>query len=149
MGRGSRLQNVAASTVAINPGEPVTRLAGGTTVVKLLTNAPSIGVANDLVVGVAQTTSTNTSSAAGTVQIIPSTPQTTWLISANSATQYDTQTEYDALVGKRVLLDYTNSTYTILATDATSNGCIIQPLDVAKYPGKVAFVFRQATSDLQ
>ena len=53
-----------------------------------------------------------------------------------------TQSEYDALVGARVLLDLTAGVYTILATDGANNGCVVMPLDISKYPNKVAFTFR-------
>ena len=59
-----------------------------------------------------------------------------------------TQATYDALVGYRVLLDLTGSTYTILVSDNADNGCVIEPLDVFKYPGKVAFSVREAANYL-
>jgi hypothetical protein len=65
-----------------------------------------------------------------------------------------TQSEYDALVGDRVLIDLTGTaaagtaTYTILGTDSANNGCVILPLDIAKFPGKVRFAFRNACNYL-
>jgi hypothetical protein len=59
-----------------------------------------------------------------------------------------TQSEYDALVGKRVLIDLTTGSYTILATDSANNGCVVQPLDISKQPGKVAFSFRDGCNYL-
>jgi hypothetical protein len=38
--------------------------------------------------------------------------------------------------------------YTILAVDGATSGCVIQPLDISRYPGKVAFSFRNGVSDL-
>ncbi len=66
-----------------------------------------------------------------------------------SAAAWDTQAEYDALVGKRLLIDLTSGAYTLLATDSANNGLIVMPLNIAKYPGKVAVAFRQALSDVQ
>lgn len=147
MGRGGRLYNVALGTV-IYAGEPVTRVLGATTVLPLFASTQPV-VATDYVVGVAATDSTNTASAAGTVYVYPLTSGATYIISPKVAASWDTQAEYDALVGKRVLFDVTTGTYTIAATDGSTNGLIVTALDIAKYPGKVAFVFRQALSDVQ
>ena len=155
-GRGARVYNVAASPVVINAGEPVVRLIGGTTVFPGPTNLIAVaspwlqqgGDGTNQLVGVAQTTSTNTSSAAGTVEVLPANVGTTYLINANSTTLVNTQAKYNALVGKRVLIDLTGSTYTMLLTDSALNGCVVMPLDIAKYPGKVAFTFRNQVTDL-
>lgn len=152
-GRGARQYNVAAAATAINAGEPVVRSLGDTTVIRLYgtgttgTNAPV--VATDFVVGIAQTAGTQTASAAGVVNVLPLNSGITWLATPKTAASWDTQAEYDALVGKRVLIDLASSTYTILASDSANNGLIIMPLEVAKYPGKVAVAFRQALSDVQ
>ena len=106
--------------------------------------------------GVALTSSTNTASAAGTVTVLPISSGITYLANPDTAASWDTQSEYDALVGKRVLLKNsvsvtatpTSGTYTILASDSANNGCVIMPLDVTKYPGKVAFAFRAGASDV-
>jgi hypothetical protein len=145
-GRGSRLYNVALGATAIKAGEPVVRALGATSVTAMATNKPLVGT--DYVVGIAQTDSTQTASAAGSLQVLPITNGTTFLIKANDTTAWDTQAEYDNLVGKRVVIDLTSSSYTILSTDATGNGCVVMPLDINKYPGRVAFAFRAAVSDL-
>jgi hypothetical protein len=77
---------------------------------------------------------------------MPLVPGVVYLISPNSAAAFDTQTEYDALVGDRVVFDKTDGTYTILATDGATNGLVIEPLDVSKHPGKVAFSIRSAVA---
>lgn len=143
---GTRKFNVAAGATTINPGEPVVRSLGAATVTAMATNKPV--VATDYVVGIAASTSTQTASAAGTVEVTPLVPGQVWLITPNVAATWDTQTEYDALVGDRVLIDLTSSSYTILAADGATYGCVIQPLDIAKYPGKVAFSFRNGCSPL-
>ena len=43
------------------------------------------------------------------------------------------------------LIDNTSGTYTILASDSSGNGCIVEYLDIAKYPGKVAFSWSPTT----
>lgn len=143
---GSKRVNVAASATLIYPGDLVA-CAPGTTVGSLMaTNKPV--VATDYLLGVASTTSTNTASAAGYVEAVPVSSSDVWLISPNDATAFDTQAEYDALVGKRVLIDLTSSKYTILAADGATYGCVIQPLDITRYPGKVAFSFRAGVNTL-
>ncbi len=154
-GRGGRLYNVAAGT-PIYAGEPVqvTTLSTPTVVVPALTNTPDASA--HLYVGIAETSSTNTSSVAGTVTVVPVSSQDSWLANPDVAASWDTQTEYNALVGARVLLKNsvsvtatpTSGTYTILATDSTNNGCVVLPLDIFLQPGKVAFAFRDSTNYL-
>lgn len=144
-GRGATLYNAATPTV-INAGEPVARALGAVTVTPCATSAGQVGT--DYIVGIAATTSTNTATAVGTVNVIPLNSNTVWLIKPKTATSWDTQAEYDALVGKRMTIDLTSSSYTLNATDAAGNGCVVAPLDISKYPGKVAFRFRAALSDL-
>lgn len=155
-GRGSRLYNVALGT-AINAGEPVqVRALGATAVVvePALTSTPD--ASTHLYVGIAETTSTNTTSAAGTVNVIPISSQDTWLVAPTTAASWDTQAEYDALVGSRLLLANsvtvtttpTSGTYTMGASDSANNGCVVQPLDIFRYPGKVAFAFRDGDNYL-
>lgn len=145
---GSEIYVVAASATLINAGEPVGKVLGttGKAVLPLATNKPVVGT--DAVAGVSMTTSTNTAGAAGTVQVMIANPRVTFLIAPNAPTSWDTQAEYDALVGARVLLDLTGGAYTILASDSANNGCVVEPLDIARYPGKVAFKFRAGCSYL-
>ena len=140
---------VAASATTIKAGEPVAKALGnssGKVVSPASTNTPVVGT--DFYAGVASSTSTNTASAAGTVKVTKMLPGMTYLIAPKVAATWDTQAEYDALVGARVLLDLTSSTYTILASDSSTSGCVVEPLDIAKYPGKVRFSFRNGVSYL-
>lgn len=159
MGRGGRLYNVAAGT-PIYAGDPVQNIAvGAVAVMPNLTSTPvcstSAGV-EGLFVGVATTNSTNTTTAAGSIYILPINSGITYLANPDTATSWDTQAEYDALVGKRVLLKNsvtvsstpTGGTYTLLASDSANNGCVVQALDISKYPAKVAIAFRTGTSNL-
>lgn len=158
--RGARLYNVASGT-PILAGEPVmVRAVGNTVVEPMINNAPTVSVSagvEGLFVGIAQTNSTNTATASGQVYVLPTTSDATFLVSPTVPTSWDTQSEYDALVGKRVLIS--NSTtvtstaqnvgsYTVLASDSANNGVSIQALDITKYPGKVAVAFRKGTSNL-
>ncbi len=137
---------VAASATLIYPGEPVAKALGGAAVTPAATNTPV--VATDFFAGIATTTSTNTASVAGKVSVSKFVPGVTYLIKPAVAATWDTQSEYDALVGDRVLLDLTTGTYTILATDGATNGCVVMPLDISKFPGKVRFAFRNGVNYL-
>lgn len=143
---GSKKVNVAAGATAINSGEPVIRALGAAVGTVMLTNSPV--VATTFVEGIATSTSTQTASLAGTVEVTPLVPGIIYLIAPKVAATFDTQAEYDALVGDRVLIDLTAGVYTILAVDGATSGCVIEPLIVADHPGKVAFSFRNGVSPL-
>jgi hypothetical protein len=132
---------VSGTSASINAGEPVVTTLGAAYVAAMATNKPVSGT--DYVVGIAATTSTETTTAHGYVDVYQVDPNQVWLIKPNVAATFDTQSEYDALVGDRVVLDLTSSSWTILAADGATYGCVIMPLDVVKHPGKVAFSFRR------
>lgn len=132
--------NVAAGATTINPGEPVARALGAVTVTALATAKPVVGT--DYMVGIAVTRSTQTASVAGSVQVMPLVPGATYIASPLTAANWDTQAEYDALVGKRVLFDLTSGNYTIGHTDGATNGLVVAALNIAQYPRKVAFFIR-------
>ena len=106
----------------------------------MATNKPV--VATDYLAGISTSVSTDTVAAAGYVMVQPLLPGQVWLIAPKVAATWNTQAEYDALIGKRVLIDLTAGVYTILAADGATSGCVIEYLDVSKHPGKVAFSFR-------
>lgn len=138
---------VAASATTIKAGEPVSKALGNSTgnvVAPMATNKPVVGT--DFLAGIASSTSTNTASAAGVVDVLVIDGETTYLITPNVAATWNTQTLYDALVGARVLIDLTTSSYTILASDGSTNGCVVEPLAIDKFPGKVRFSLRLATN---
>jgi len=143
---------VGPSSTLINAGEPVAKCGGntlGSYVTPAPTNTPYVdATAANFYAGIAATTSTNTSTKPGSVTVTKLLPGISYLISPNVAATFATQALYSALVGARVLLDLTTGTYTILATDAAANGCVIMPLDVTTFPGKVRFCFRNAVSYL-
>lgn len=144
-GQGALRFNVAAGATAIKAGEPVSCPLGAVqAAVAMATNSPVVGTT--YMAGIAAIDSTQTASVAGYVDCYPVNNAAVFLIAPKVAASWDTQAEYDALVGSRVLIDLTSSTYTILAADSANNGCVIRPLDIFKYPGKVAFSFRSAAS---
>jgi hypothetical protein len=139
---------VASGTSAsIQPGTPVAKTLGNSTgnvVSAAATNFPVVGT--DYTAGIASSASTETASLDGTVRVTKLDPNLTYLIAPKVAATWDTQAEYDALVGARVLIDLTSSTYTILASDSANNGCVVEPLDIARFPGKVRFSIRAGAS---
>lgn len=139
---GSGLPYVVASgtTASINAGEPVQKLAGAAGVTPLLTNSPTT---TNRIVGVSTSASNETASVSGLVTVIPANDTQIWMIAPKVLTTWNTQAKYNALIGSRVLIDLTAGVYTILAVDGASNGCIVEYLDIAKYPGMVAFSFSQ------
>lgn len=136
----------SGTTSSILAGTPVAKALGAAVVTAAATNTPV--VATDFYAGIAATTSTETASTAGTVKVTKLTSGVSYLISPKVAATWDTQAEYDALVGARVLLDLTSGSYTILATDGATNGCVVLPLDISVYPGKVRFAFRNGVNYL-
>lgn len=139
---GSLPYQVAAGTTAsISPGEPVVSSGLGAQYVELAaTNMPVVGT--DSVIGIATSFSTETASVDGKVQVMKLVPGVVYLGNPTAPTSWDTQAEYDANVGKRVLWDLTTGTFTILAADGANNGLVVENLDVRKNPGKVAFSIR-------
>jgi hypothetical protein len=135
----------SGTTSSITAGTPVAFTLGSAFVAAATTNKPI--VATDFL-GIATSTSTETASATGTVNVMKFVSGTTYLIAPKVAATFDTQSEYNALVGDRVLLDLTASTWTILAADSATYGCVIMPLDVTKNPGMVRFAFRNGVNYL-
>jgi len=146
-GRGARLYNVAAG-VTIYAGEPVMQAIGGAvTVVPANTNFPVSG--SDYFVGIAATTSTATASTDGTVGVYPVDPLVTLLIRPKAPTSWDTQTEYNAIVGKSCLIDLTTGAYTLLTSGLASSGLVVQAMNVNEHPGMVAVAAKLGTSNLR
>ncbi len=147
-GRGARTYNVAAGATTINPGEPV--IFGGqfaVTVKAMPTSNPVSG--SDYFVGIASTTSTQTSGTAGVVGVYPMNSSTTYLIKPNVAATWDTQAEYDALVNKNVLIDLTSGSYTLLATNGALNGVTVMPMNIIEHPGMIAIAFKNGVNALR
>lgn len=136
----------AGTTASINAGEPVGKALGAAAVAAMADATPV--VATDFMAGIAASTSTETASAAGTVKVMKLTNGVSFLISPKTAATWDTQAEYDALVGDRIVFDLTAGTWTVDATDGATNGLVVLPLNIAKHPGKVRFGIRSAVNYL-
>lgn len=135
----------SGAAASIPAGTPVAFTLGGPTVAAGATSKPV--VATDFF-AISASTSTDTVAAAGTVKVIKAAPGVSYIVAPKTATLWDTQAEYDALVGDRVTLDLTTGVWTINATDGATNGCVILPLNIAKHPGVVRFAFRNGVSYL-
>lgn len=143
---GSIRHQVAASAgaPAINAYEPVSKTLGNQYVI---TN-PTSGqvVATNFLAGVSTSTSNETATLDGFVDVMPVEQSVTWLIAPAVAATWNTQAKYNALVGSRVLIQKSTTgntgVYTILAADGATNGCVVENLNIFTYPGQVAFSFR-------
>jgi hypothetical protein len=153
---GSKRHNVALSAAgaSIKVGEFVMKTLGNASVKALVvpgiasTVKPSVG--SDYLAGLATGTSTETTAAAGTVDVMPIMTGMTFLVSPAVAATYGVgsspvQATYDALVGARVLLTIaTTGVVTLLASDSANNGLVVEPMDVFLHQGKVRVSVRQA-----
>ena len=128
----------SGTTASIKAGEPVQKLAGTAYATLASTNFPTTTLRH---VGIATSNSNETASVDGTVKVALSQPGVTWLGNADVAATWNTQAKYNALVGTRVLIKLATGVFTVLAADSAGNGCVVEYLDVVRYPGKVAFSF--------
>lgn len=136
----------SGTTASINAGEPVLKALGSAFVTAGADNTPVVGT--NYLAGISTTTSNETASAVGTVNVMPLVPGQVFLCKANDTTLIDTQAEYDALVGDRVLFDLTSGVYTVLLTDGATNGLVVENLDTKLYPNMVAFAIRAGANYL-
>jgi len=145
-----KMKVTSGTTASIHAGELVlTSLGSPYVTVWTAGNSAKPVVATDYVAGLAMSASTETASAAGYVEVLPLIPGVIYLGNPDTAATWDTQAEYDLLVGDRVLLACSaGGVQTVLATDGAGQGLIVEPLDVSKYPGKVAFSLRYGLSPL-
>ena len=129
-----------ANTAVILPGEPVVLNTGARNYVLAASDGDGV-IGTDVLIGIAENTSTQTATVDGKVSVHTFVPGIEYRAAAKSAAAVDTQAEYDLLVGKRVVLDLTGGVYTIdtAAADSASNAILIRDLDIQNYPGQVAF----------
>lgn len=103
----------SSETDTLKPGEPVKRTAAGSPfVIGLATGDPEAGT--DVMVGIALSESTETSTVDGEVEVLEVVPGKTVLeVKATTASNVDTQAKIDALVGDTVTFDLTGGVYTV------------------------------------
>lgn len=141
---GSKRYTVASGTTAsINVGEFVTKPLASVAVKAFPSGSLKPSVTSTYLAGLAMSTSNETATAAGVVDVMPIVPGLTFLGNPDVAATWDTQAEYDALVGARVLVKVSGGVHTILASDSANNGLVVEPLDITLHPGKVRFSVRQ------
>lgn len=138
MGGAIKAYVVSGTAASINAGEPVQKLAGAAGASQFPNNGPTATIR---IMGVASSNSNETASVSGVVDVITPAPGQIWMIAPKVAATWNTQAKYNALIGSRVLIDLTAGVYTLLAADGAGNGCVVEYLDIAKYPGMVAFSF--------
>lgn len=118
--------SVQAGATTINRGEPV-KLASisGDYVVPSADAEPVVGTPTFL--GIAASTSNQTASADGTVEVYRALPGFVFRAKAKTLSTVDTAAEIAALKNNHVVLDLTSSVYTIdaAAAHAGTNGVII------------------------
>lgn len=146
----TKTYQVAASATVIAVGTPLKLTSAGSPTVTVLADAEPVIGTTTAFVGFAAAASTNTASAAGTVEVFIPIEGNVYLVPCKTAAAIDTQAEYDALVGNQVLFDLTSSVYTVdeSAAHNAANGLLIVDSDIKIHPGKVAFAVKQTATIL-
>jgi len=102
-----------ANSTAIYAGEPVKlKAAGSPYAIACVDGDLTIGT-DTVFLGIAATDSTHTTAADGVVRVYMVTATTVLRAKAKTYSTVDTQSEINALVGDRVVLDLTSTTWTI------------------------------------
>lgn len=140
---------VAASATTIKAGDVVSlETASGTGAVITIADASpttTTAVTNGLrVVGVAATTSTNTSGAAGSVEVFQPLPGIIWKAKAKTASTADTQAEIDAKQNDCILLDVTAGVVTVDFAASHSDASGIQVVGGNPDTQEIYFQFRSS-----
>lgn len=142
------------TTSSINAGEFVIKTpgtgSGGFAAAFTASVATQPAVGTDYLAGFALSTSTETTTASGLVEVAAILPGQVFLGAPKTAANFGltsgsySQATYNANLGKRVLIDVTAGVHTVLNTDNWSaasgkNGLIVEYIDVTTTNGKVAF----------
>jgi hypothetical protein len=150
---GSKRFYVSTGVTVINPGEPVGNktLGAAAYAIPLATSTPVWNT--DYMIGIAESTSTNTATVGGVVDVIPLVTGVLYTILPKVAATYGlgstpVQATYTALVGSRVTFDLTAGAYTLNSTDAATNGCVVEYQDVKLANGRVLFSIRPSAGYL-
>lgn len=139
----------SSSSTQILAGEPV-KISGaesGNYVLKLATGDPEIGT--DIVVGIAKSNSTETSTADGTVDVYMPLPGVVYRCDATTAGNIDTEAEALLLRFDTVTFDLTSTTYTVdedEGSDENVHGLRMLDFDVDK--GTVDFIIKEGATML-
>lgn len=116
-----------ANSTAFYAGEPVKLKAAGSPYAIVCVDGDLTIGTDTAFLGFAATDSTHTASADGVVKVYVPEEGAVWRAKAKTSTTADTQAEINALVGDRVVLDLTSSTWTIdaAAGDNSANAFYI------------------------
>lgn len=159
--RGTKTYLVAKNwATTINAGEPVSKIDFPCNYVVGTPNSQPAVAANvtllnppsNSVVGISATASNQISTADGTVTVWPINVGEIWLGNPTTTSPFfgggavNSQTAYNSVVGQAVTLQSLAGVWTVNSTHAGANGCIIEYIDITKYPGKVAFSFKPGLS---
>lgn len=153
--RSTRLFLVAPGTTSsINAGEFVIKTpgtgSGKYAAAFTASSATQPAVGTDFIAGFAMSTSTETTTATGFIEVMEVAPDMVFQGNPKTAANFgltsgsQSQATYNNQVGKRVLIDVTSGVHTVLSTDTWSvatgkNGLIVEYSDVTQFPGKVTF----------
>lgn len=139
------------TTSSINAGEfvykPLGSGAGNYAKAMFSGSSTQPVLASDYIAGFAMSTSTENSTATGLVEVMEVTPDMVFLGNPATAANFGlttgslSQATYNAQVGKRVLIQGSSGVFTVLTTDGSSNGVVVEYVDVTQFP-KVAFSLR-------
>lgn len=133
-----------ANTTVINAGEPCK--IGGTGVNYAVITADAEPVTTDpTFIGIAATTSTQTASADGLVDVYPAVPGLVYACKAKTASTFDTDAEILGVLNDKVPFDLTAGVYTIdVAAAGATNGLRIVGGDPTN--AVVYFVIREGVN---
>jgi len=133
-------RTTSGASATIKPGEPVKK--SGNFVIALATGDPEIGT--DLVVGIAKSESTETSSADGTIEVYRPLPGIVYRTAVTTPANIDTAAELLGILNDSVTYDLTTGTYTVdedEGDDPDVHGLII--IDGNTSEGTVDYIFNQ------
>lgn len=154
-GAGTTQQYIVAigTTSSINAGEFVVKAPGSgsgkyaAAFTASVSTQPAVGT--DYLAGFAMSTSTETTTATGVVEVMTMALGQVFLGNPATAANFGqgttpSQATYNNQVGKRVLIQVSSGVMTVLNTDSWSaaagkNGLIVEYIDITQFPGKVAF----------
>ena len=137
--------SMQANTTVVTSGQPV--ILGSTLpyVIAAPTASPVIGT--HVFAGFTNGMSSQTASADGTVDVYVPMQFAVLMLPALVPANIATQAQYNAVEGHHTLFNLTAGVYTVdESANSANNGLFIVHLDVAKYPGMVAFVVRQSVT---
>jgi len=119
-------QVTSGSASSIKAGEVVKMTTIGTSVFAAAATDAMPAIGTDFLFGIAATTSTDTASVAGTVDVYMPLPGVVYRGAAKSSTAANTDAKILALANKRSVFDLTASVWTLdtAAADSSTNGLI-------------------------